>query len=85
MWLGGRCAVVWGGRRERSMVGGFRSINGCPPFLLQTFLSFFVCLFVWVSKTHPITGLSGWRTPDEPPRTQEPVPDRRIGVLPSLW
>jgi len=26
--------------------------------------SLFVCLFVWVSKTHPITGLSGWRTPD---------------------
>jgi len=23
-----------------------------------------VCLFVWVSKTNPITGLSGWRTPD---------------------
>ena len=21
------------------------------------------CLFVWVSKTHPITGLSGWWTP----------------------
>jgi len=45
----------------------------------------FVCLFVWVSKTHPITGLSGWRTPDEPLRTQEPVPDRKIGALPSLW
>jgi len=23
-----------------------------------------VCLFVWVLKTHPITGLSGWRAPD---------------------
>jgi len=44
-----------------------------------------VCLFVWVSKTHPITGLSGWRTPDEPLRTHEPVPDRRMGTLPSLW
>jgi len=24
-----------------------------------------------------ITGLSGWRTPNQPLRTQEPVPDRR--------
>jgi len=56
--------------------------------------------FSWVSKTQPnhflsfflgfrrpnlITGLSEWRTPDQPLRTQEPVPDRRIGALPSLW
>ena len=34
MWLGGRCAVVWGRRRKRSLVGGFRSVNGCPPNLL---------------------------------------------------
>jgi len=47
------------------------------PLVALAFLSFFlgfrrpnqslvlfVCLFVWVSKTHPITGLSGWRTPD---------------------
>jgi len=34
VWLGGRRAVLWGGRRKRSLVGGFRSINGCPPTLL---------------------------------------------------
>jgi len=27
--LGGRCAVLWGGRRKRSLVGGSRSIHGC--------------------------------------------------------
>ena len=32
--LSGRCAVVWGGRRKRSLDGGFRSVNGCPPNLL---------------------------------------------------
>jgi len=32
--LGGRCAVVWGGRRKRPLVRGFRSVNGCQPNLL---------------------------------------------------
>jgi len=32
--LGGRCVVAWGGRRKRSLVRGFRSVNGCPPNLL---------------------------------------------------
>jgi len=27
--------VVWGGRMERSLVGGFRVVNGCLPNLLS--------------------------------------------------
>ena len=38
----------------------------------------------WFRKPNLITELSGWRTPDQPHRTQEPVPDRRNGTLPSL-
>jgi len=34
VWLGGRCAVVWAGRRKRSLVRWFRSVNSCPPNLL---------------------------------------------------
>jgi len=34
VWLGGRCGVMLGGRRKRSLVGGFRSVNVCPPNLL---------------------------------------------------
>jgi len=26
--------MVWGGRKKRSLVGGFRSVKGCPPNLL---------------------------------------------------
>jgi len=42
-----------------------------PPLLLSFFLSF----FLGVRRPNLITGLSGWRTPDQPLRTQEPVPD----------
>jgi len=42
------------------------------------YLSFF--LYFW--RPNPITGLSGWWTPDEPLRTQETVLDRRRRGLP---
>ena len=32
--MGVRCGVVLGGRRKRSLVGGFRSVYGCPPNVL---------------------------------------------------
>jgi len=47
------------------------------PFILSFFLGF--------RRPNLITGLSGWRAPDWPLRTQEPVPDRRTGALTSLW
>ena len=33
--MGRRCAVVWDGRMERSLVGWFGDVNGCPPNLLS--------------------------------------------------
>jgi len=44
-----------------------------------SFLSFFL---FWVSKTQPNhwPWPSGWRAPDSPLRTQEPVPDQRTGA-----
>jgi len=47
----------------------------------RSFLSF----FLGFRRPTLITGLSGWRTPNQPLRTQEPIPDRRTGALPSLW
>jgi len=41
--------------------------------------------FLGFRRPNLITGLSGWRTPDLPLRTQEPVPDRKTGALPNLW
>ena len=41
--------------------------------------TFFLSFFLGFRRPNLITGLSGWRTPDQPLRTQEPVPDRRIG------
>jgi len=35
VWLGGRCAVEWGEKKKRSMVGGFWSVYGCLPNLLS--------------------------------------------------
>ena len=37
------------------------------------FLSFFLSFFLGFRRPNLITGLSGWRTPDYPHRTQEPV------------
>ena len=45
----------------------------------------FVCFFLSFRRPKPITGLSGWPAPDQPLRTQELVPYRRTGALPSLW
>ena len=44
-----------------------------------------VCLFLYFRRPNLIIGLSRWRAPDQPLRTQEPVPDLRTGALPYLW
>jgi len=56
----------------------FQLITGYTPI---HFLSF----FFGFRRPNLITGLSGWRAPNEPLRTREPVPDWRTGALPSLW
>ena len=49
------------------------------------FENFFIYFFLGFRRPNIITGLSGWRTPDYPLETQEPVPDWRTGAFPSLW
>jgi len=35
VWLGGRCAVVWGVRRERSVVGGIQEYKWLSAKLVR--------------------------------------------------
>jgi len=43
VWLCGRCGVVWGGSRKRSLVVDFSCVHGCLrglSFFLPFFLGF---------------------------------------------
>jgi len=73
----GKISPSWGQPNTRVHIRTIYYWRVSDPGFLSFFLGF--------RRPNLITGLSGWWTPDYPLRTQEPVPDRRTRVLPSLW
>jgi len=81
---------VWFPSRSRYILGSGSRLSLINK---ESTTTFFLSVLGFEDPLNLITGLSGWRTPDQPLRTHEPVPDRRTerkkegktGALPSLW
>ena len=67
---------------QRSIISSISRFGSSQ--MQTTRVSLFLSFLLGFRRPNLITGLSGWRTPDWPLRTQEPVPDRRTGALPSF-
>ena len=54
-----KCHPTWDWLYHATALGGYNTQSKAGDRSLIVPVSRLVCLFVWVSKTHPITGLSG--------------------------